>query len=396
MNPQRRTVAEQFAQCLGRRHLRRGLWRGGGFFALVATENGTKAAAGCRRGKAVLLFAIEKTETVQPVNDEEHRLLLRRGAVQSLAQLVVQVRHRIAGGSVVDDVGLHLQPGHDPPEHASARRVAGGAVENDHARRRLAGGGKRYERSRQYRRCRFLLLTHDEQVGPSLSAKGDMRRRLDRHRFAEIRHVRARRLAALGRDKLIVVGKPGRRASLEDGRLWNGDVSLRGFIANARQCAFTLGIRQPCHLERTVVLHRPAGIVVNRLAWPTQQSRRGVAVAQHEPAVGFAALQRDAHRDLPERGTRKSRRPADRLAAEHDVHAERATLPNEAVDEQRRILRELVIIAEKLMKFVNHQQDARHRLIRLGRPEAGQVLHPGRPEQVAATGQFLIEPLQDA
>ena len=73
--------------------------------------------------------------------------------------------------------------------------------------------------------------------------------------------------------------------------------------------------------------------------------------------VGLAALQGDPHGHLAERAPRQRERPAEGLRAEQDVDAERPALPDQAVEQERGLLRELVLLDEELLELVDDQQD---------------------------------------
>ena len=60
-----------------------------------------------------------------------------------------------------------------------------------------------------------------------------------------------------------------------------------------------------------------------------------------------------------------------------DVDAERATLPNQAVEQERRFLRDLVVLDEEFLELVDDEQDSRRRLAG-GGAETGQVLRRRR------------------
>ena len=91
--------------------------------------------------------------------------------------------------------------------------------------------------------------------------------------------------------------------------------------------------------------------------------------------VGFAALQRNAHGHLTQRAAGQAIGPAEGLRAEQHVDPERTALPHQPVHQQPAILGDLVVLDEEFLKFVDDQQDSRHRLVRLGLPIAVQILH---------------------
>ena len=156
-------------------------------------------------------------------------------------------------------------------------------------------------------------------------------------------------------------------------------------------------VRQPDDLEQIVAFDQAVGVVVDRLAGPRQQPGGRVVLAQNQVRVGLAALQGDAHRHLVDRAARQRVGPAERLRAEQHVHAERPALPHQAVEQQRRLLGDLVVLDEELLELVDDQQDARQRLRRLlGLRIAVQVLHARLAEAFAADLQLGVQPLQHA
>ena len=66
------------------------------------------------------------------------------------------------------------------------------------------------------------------------------------------------------------------------------------------------------------------------------------------------------------------------------------------VQQQRRRLRDLVVLDEELLELVNDQQRPRDRLGAAGPLVAGEVLHAELAEQVAAALQFVVHALQHA
>ena len=77
------------------------------------------------------------------------------------------------------------------------------------------------------------------------------------------------------------------------------------------------------------------------------------------------------------------------------MHPEGAALADEPVEDQRRILSELVILDEQLLELVDDEEDPRHRFGAAGGTEAGEVLDGQIPEQVAAPLQLAVELLKD-
>ena len=113
-------------------------------------------------------------------------------------------------------------------------------------------------------------------------------------------------------------------------------------------------------------------------------------------AVGFRALQGNANAHLAHGASGNAVSTAEGLTAKHHVHAERSTLANESVQEERRVLRHLVIFNEQFLELVNHQEATRHAFRTLEGAPVGEVLHVGGAIEFAATTQFIIQALQDA
>ena len=149
-------------------------------------------------------------------------------------------------------------------------------------------------------------------------------------------------------------------------------------------------------MERAVALNRAAVVVVNRLARTREQARRGIVLVHDEVGVGFVALERDAHHHLADGRAGQRVGAAERLRAEQHVNAERATLAHNAVEQQRRALRDAIVLHEQLLKLVNQQQHARHRLLAAGALVAGDVLRAEFAEQIAAALEFVVHALQHA
>ena len=98
--------------------------------------------------------------------------------------------------------------------------------------------------------------------------------------------------------------------------------------------------------------------------------------------VGLAALQRDPDGHLAQRAPRQAERAAEALRAEQDVDAERPALPDQAVEPERGLLRQLVLLDEELLELVDDQQDAGQGRRAGGVAIAVDVLHAGLAEPV--------------
>ena len=78
------------------------------------------------------------------------------------------------------------------------------------------------------------------------------------------------------------------------------------------------------------------------------------------------------------------------------MHAEGAALAHQAVEEERGVLRHLVVLDEELLELVDHEEAARHPLRAAERAPVGEVLDVLRAVQLAATAQLVVEALEDA
>ena len=75
---------------------------------------------------------------------------------------------------------------------------------------------------------------------------------------------------------------------------------------------------------------------------------------------------------------------------------ERPALPHQAVEQERRLLGELVLLDEELLELVDDQQDPRAGGRPRGVPIAVQVLHAGVAESVGPLAHLDVEPLEHA
>ena len=171
---------------------------------------------------------------------------------------------------------------------------------------------------------------------------------------------------------------------------------LARHLLDLLQVRFAVGVRQPDDLEEVVPFHHAVGVVVDRLAGPGQQPGGRVVFAQDQVRVGLAALKRDPHGHLAQRGLGQRVLAAQGLRAQDDVHAEGTTLPHQAVEQQRDLLRDLVVLDEELLELVDDQQDARHRHFGPGLAIAGQVLAAELAVDLAAFLELDIQPLEHA
>ena len=110
--------------------------------------------------------------------------------------------------------------------------------------------------------------------------------------------------------------------------------------------------------------------------------------------VGLAALQGDPHGHLAQRAPGQGEGAAEALRAEEDVDAERPALADQAVEPERGLLGELVLLDEELLELVDDQQDAGQGGRAGGVAVAVDVLHAGVAEPVGAHAQLGVEPLR--
>ena len=78
------------------------------------------------------------------------------------------------------------------------------------------------------------------------------------------------------------------------------------------------------------------------------------------------------------------------------MDAEGPALADQAVEQQRGLLRELVLLDEELLELVDDEQDARHGGRAGGVAIAVQVLHAGVAEPVGPQPHLDVEPLEHA
>ena len=143
------------------------------------------------------------------------------------------------------------------------------------------------------------------------------------------------------------------------------DVAARAHISWIRSRYFLAAlVGEPDHLEEVVALDHAVGVVVDRLAGAGQQPGGRVVLAQDQVGVGLAALQGDPHGHLAQRAAGQRVGAAQGLRAQEDVDAEGPALADQAVEQQRDLLRDLVVLDEELLELVDDQQDARHRRAR--------------------------------
>ena len=259
------------------------------------------------------------------------------------------------------------------------------------------------ERRRQHRPARLVLLTEHEQIGPRLPTQQRPRGRLDLDRIAHPR-LRGPRRFGIVRDRrgeVGVVGQIRRHVALEHDRRREA-VGVLGVHrrAHAGEHLVAFAVGQPADLEGVVALDHAVGVVINCLTGAVEQTGGRVVLAQNQVTISLRALQRDAHRHLPHRAPRQRVGPAQRLRPEQHVHAERPPLSHQAVQQQPRVLGDLVVFGEELLKLVDHQQRPGHRLVPPGLHERracrADGLHAEIAEQITPPLQLVVEPVQHA
>ena len=190
----------------------------------------------------------------------------------------------------------------------------------------------------------------------------------------------------------------GRGAAFEDDRRLDAPATFvaLGHRLHLAEVAIALGCGQPYHLEWAVALDLAVGVVVDRLAGPGQEPGRGVVVAEDQVRVRLAALERDPHAHLSERASGERVGAAEGLRTEQDVDAEGAALPHEPVQDQRRVLPDLVILDKELLELIDHQQCPRHRLPVISFEVARQILHAELAEDLASVLELVVQTLKHA
>ena len=155
---------------------------------------------------------------------------------------------------------------------------------------------------------------------------------------------------------------------------------------------------EPDHLERVVAFDEAVLVVVDRLAGPRQQPRRGVVLAQDQLRVGVRALQRDADRHLVDGAAGQRVGPAERLRAEQDVQPERPALPHEPVEQAATLPARACRPRRRTPGTRRRSSRMRGRLLAsaVRGAVAGEVVDAGVAELVAALLQDAVEPLQHA
>ena len=190
----------------------------------------------------------------------------------------------------------------------------------------------------------LVALADDEQMVPALALEDGFGRAFDRVRRAE---PAARGGGRRGR----LACASARRADRSRGcrrahcprRRSGSDGGRRARSASARTLS-SQASRSSSGSQTTwnglLPFERAGGVVVDAFAGTREQARRGVVVVHDEVGVGLVALERDADDHLAERGAGERVGAAERLRAEQHMDAERAALAHDAVEQQRRGLRD--------------------------------------------------------
>ena len=137
-------------------------------------------------------------------------------------------------------------------------------------------------------------------------------------------------------------------------------------------------------------------VVVNGFAWSSQLASGSVFFAENQMRVTLAALQGNSNGNLSQRAASQRIGTAESLRTKQNVNAERTTLTNQAVHQQRGLGRDAVFRSKELLKLVNQQQQARHFLVRKLFAERRNILHASHAEQFTAFLQNFVQPFQNA
>ena len=166
--------------------------------------------------------------------------------------------------------------------------------------------------------------------------------------------------------------------------------------ADLLQVVFSPLVGEPDDLEEMVSLGRAVGVVVDGLARSRQPLGGQVVLGQDQERVDLAALQGDAHGHLAQGAAGQGERPAQRLRAKLDVDAEGPALADQAVEQERGLLGELVFLDEELLELVDHEQDPRQGRRAGSIAITAEVLHAGIAEPVGPQPHLHVQPLEHA
>ena len=312
---------------------------------------------------------------------------------------------RIAHAEPADQFGLVRQRGGELRQQDVGLLLGDRRLEHDEpsrpaertARMRVVRGGEAHHRYRQQAHAQVLSLADDEQVGAALPAEDGRRRILDGDGVAKPRQRGCLRLAChrAGAEEFGQQGiarRIGRLVPVKDHARECGDVGPPvGQPPQGAQIPLPALVVQEHDLERIVAGNHAVGVVVDRFAGAGEQAGSRVVFAEDQAGVGLVALQRDADGHLSHRGAGQAVGAAECLGAEQHVHAEGTALANEAVENQGRILGDLVVLDEDLLKLVDDQQDAGHGVGIARLSEAIDVLHGAFAEQIAPPLELAVK-----
>ena len=195
-------------------------------------------------------------------------------------------------------------------------------------------------------------------------------------------------------EQMILLDIRGDIAFKDHLAIGRSEVPLFGKASDFLEIGFALNVRKPGDLEEIVAFHHTAGVIVNRFTRSREQSCRGVVVTHDEIGIRLGTLQGDPDRHLAERASRETVRAAQGLRAKQNMNAKRAALSDQAIQKQRGVLRDFVILDEELLKFVDDEQHPGHVLFRTDRAEPRDILDFEFAKQLAALFQFQIDTLE--
>ena len=309
------------------------------------------------------------------------RQLATASSLDHVRQLIGQVGQQVGVGRIYRGEIQHVELPLFPP----IRRVLHGQAE---------------QCCHHHPHCHFVIPSHDEQITGTLATEVSCGGRLDGHGLAQPGGNAAAQIRPTGRGQKLVEGlgvldERGRVALEDDLGLGRTVAPLFREGANALQVALSLVVGQPGHLEGVVALHQTVGVVVDGLTRPGEEPGCGVVVSQDEAGVCLAALERDAHGHLVDGTAGQGVTPGQGLGAQEDVHAKRAALAHQAVQDLRHLRGYRVVLGEELLELVHDEQDARHALAGFV-PVVSDVVHARSAEEVAPALQFRVQPLEHA
>ena len=136
-------------------------------------------------------------------------------------------------------------------------------------------------------------------------------------------------------DQWFTFFKNRRNIALKDNHAASGVISkIRPFSQLMNQL-FAFFFIQPRDLERMISFHGSVGIIVDRFARSSEQSRGGVLFAQDQMCVAFTALQSNTNGHLSQRAASQRVGSTERLRAQQHMDPEGTTLSHKAVHDQR-------------------------------------------------------------